>query len=106
MTSEFSTWYLALLRKQVDEEIQFLVTNGHDTRKIHVTCPFCIDTRKGYHTCYRLNQLREFQSGIVSNQANFGRKPVERKQLSHDEVIQTLDNSTLPPMFPALKPIC
>lgn len=113
MTNEFSKWYLALLRKQVDEEIQYLVTNGHDTRKIHIPCMFCIDTRKGHYTCYRLNQLREFHSTILSHEINTGIRRAERKQIGFENVIEalespkvtTIDNDKLPIMFPALSPL-
>lgn len=67
MRNDFHGWYLALLQKQVDEEIQFLKTNGHDNPKIYIPCMFCIDTEKGYYRCGRLTELRQFASSIAIN---------------------------------------
>lgn len=103
MTDEFSKWYLALLRKQVDEEIQFLVVNGHDTHKIQVPCMFCIDSQKNYYTCHRLNELRQFQSSIISHGASQLRVQHERKRIGYETVNENLGlPKELPLMFPSL----
>lgn len=68
MNNQFNTNYLALLRIQVDQEIDFLVRNGHMNEKIHIPCSFCIDSQKGHYRCNRLNQLIEFQSQILMQQ--------------------------------------
>lgn len=84
MKNEFSTWYLALLRKQVDEEIQFLVTNGHNQHRILVACMFCIDIGKDYYTCHRLNELRQFQSSIISHGSSNLRSEHQRKRIGFE----------------------
>ncbi len=67
MNNDFQTWYAALLRKQVEDEIQFLVTNGHDNTFVQTPCMFCVEHHSGKHHCRRLKDLREFQSSIMSN---------------------------------------
>lgn len=103
MDNEFSKWYLALLRKQVDEEIQFLVVNGHDNHKIQVPCMFCIDSQKDYYTCHRLNELRQFQSSIIGHAFSNERRKHERKRIGYDTVNEALGlPKELPLMFPPL----
>jgi hypothetical protein len=88
--NDFSKWYLALLRKQVDEEIQFLVTNGHDSDQIRVPCMFCTQRPQGHYVCYRLNELRRFQSSILQHEFNSNRQqerniPKARRAIGFDE---------------------
>ncbi len=78
MNNDFQTWYLALLRKQVEEEIQFLVTNGHDNTFVPVPCMFCIEHHTGKHHCRRLKDLREFHSSIIGNIRNSATKSGRR----------------------------
>lgn len=63
--NDFNANYLEILRSQVGEEINFLVSNGHDSRQIFTPCIFCYKNSKGSFSCSRLNQLREFQSQIM-----------------------------------------
>lgn len=85
--NDFNSWYLALLRKQVEEEIQFLKTNGHDVQFVHEPCMFCVQHREGLYTCRRLKDLREFHSSIMSNvrsrskRRTIGYEPVEDKSV-------------------------
>ncbi len=74
MNNEFQSWYLALLRKQVEEEIQFLVTNGHDNTFVTTQCMFCVQHHNGRYHCPRLNELRQFQSSIMGAIWNKGNK--------------------------------
>lgn len=67
MNNDFNSWYLALLRKQVEDEIQFLVNNGHDQTYVQTPCMFCVEYPKGKNHCRRLKDLREFQSSIMSH---------------------------------------
>ena len=88
--SDFQNTYLKLLRNQVDEEIAFLVRNGHDNERISVPCMFCTNHPSGYHRCYRLNELRRFQSSIVQHEATENRKldrnvPKARRSIGFDE---------------------
>lgn len=67
MRNDFQDWYTALLRKQVEEEIQFLVTNGHEETPIRTPCIFCHHHPRGHMQCYRLNELRRFHSQIMQH---------------------------------------
>lgn len=88
MNNDFESWYLALLRKQVEEEIQFLVTNGHDNTFVPVKCMFCVETASGKHHCRRLNELRQFQSSIMSNiRSSADRRG--RRQIGRETIIST-----------------
>ncbi len=87
--SEFSKLYLDLLRRQVDEEIQFLVRNGHDNARIYVPCMFCIEHKTGYYTCSRLNELRRFLASIIVNGSSKLRVEHERKRIGYE----TIDNA-------------
>lgn len=107
--SEFQETYLTLLRRQVDEEIAYLVQNGHDNDKIYVPCMFCAQQRQGHYACYRLNELRQFQSSIISNQTTKLRQPAERKQIGYENPVNSgesfnlgLTGIELKPMYPKL----
>lgn len=71
--NSFNQQYLEILRRQVDEEINFLVRNGHDVNKIHVPCMFCFKTTGTHFNCRRLIDLRQFQSSIALEQAKIGK---------------------------------
>lgn len=83
--SDFHKQYMVLLRKQVDQEISFLISNGHNSDQITLPCMFCVQHQHGYYYCRRLNDLRQFQSTIIShNQMGrelFRDKPVERRKI-------------------------
>lgn len=66
--NEFETWYIALLRKQVEEEIAFLIKNGHDHDRIYRKCIFCHNTSKGWFNCNRIKELRRFLESIKSHE--------------------------------------
>lgn len=70
MSEGFNSQYLALLRKQVEEEIQFLVSNGHNQHEIYMPCMFCIKSKENYYTCHRLSELKQFLSSIVMHSSN------------------------------------
>lgn len=67
---EFKNDYLTLLRRQIEEEIEFLVFNGHDKDKITKKCIFCIERQNKKDHCGRLGELRQFLSTIVCHQSN------------------------------------
>lgn len=99
MNNDFQSWYLALLRKQVEEEITFLVTNGHQAEKIKEPCMFCIDTHKGYYRCHRLNELKQFASSIAVNITT-------KRKAKADRVPVGTEIADLPPGLPdAFEPI-
>jgi hypothetical protein len=81
--NDFQKLYLSLLRKQVDEEIAYLVRNGHNNDKISVPCIFCVQHQHGYYYCRRLIELRQFQSSIISHGnpalSTLREKPKERR---------------------------
>ncbi len=71
--SDFNIWYNALLRKQIEEEIQFLVTNGHDQTFVFTPCIFCKPYIQGEkYDCKRIQELREFQSKIKHHMRKIG----------------------------------
>jgi hypothetical protein len=84
MNNEFSKWYLALLRKQVEEEIQFLVTNRHDSAMITTPCMFCVESGKGWYRCARMQELKRFLSSIVSHGSSKLRVEHERKKIGYE----------------------
>ena len=55
--------YKTLLRKQVNEEIDYLVRHGHDVKHPSIPCMFCNDF-KGLNYCRRLHDLRQFQQRL------------------------------------------
>ena len=86
----FDLEYLELLKNQVADEIAFLTRNGHDNERISVPCMFCTAHPSKYHRCYRLNELRRFQSSIVQHEATENRKldrnvPKARRSIGFDE---------------------
>jgi len=56
--------YIKLLRRQVDEEITYLIKRGHDSTNPTKKCLFCYDF-KGKNFCNRMQELREFQSQLA-----------------------------------------
>lgn len=82
MNNTFSNQYLTILRRQVEEEIQFLVAHGHDNDKLYVPCMFCA-SRGNYYTCTRINTLRTFLHSIKTHNESKPRRiiPNERKQI-------------------------
>jgi hypothetical protein len=87
MNNEFSKWYLALLRKQVEEEIQFLVTNGHDNAVIYTPCMFCVQRPNDSYVCRRMTDLRQFLSSIISHGSSKLRVQHERKRIGFEAEI-------------------
>jgi len=88
--TEFERKYLDMLKIQVMDEIQYLVSHGHDRDNITEPCMFCVQVKDSFR-CFRLKALREFHSSIVSQKG--------RKQIKSDISLQSLE-SKLPLMFP------
>lgn len=63
--SDFNRAYIKLLRKQVEVEIKYLKSEGHNQDKIIKPCIFCRDTYKKYYKCDRLSSLNQFLSELV-----------------------------------------
>lgn len=100
MNNDFSTWYLALLRKQVEDEIQFLVTNGHNEEWIRTPCMFCTEAHPGRFRCRRLKDLREFQSSIMSNIRSTVKNPRRQIGLTPSEELEShVDSISKQPIF-------
>jgi hypothetical protein len=89
--TEFERKYLDLLKTQVQEEINYLTSHGHDRDTIPEPCMFCVQVKDRGYRCLRLKSLRDFHSSIVSQKA--------RKQPKSDIGLQSLE-SKLPLMFP------
>lgn len=108
MNDEFNKWYLSLLRKQVEDEIQFLKTNGHDTEQIRTPCMFCIEAHQGYYRCHRLNELKRFYSSIISHGSSKLRIEHQRKRIGYElpeesaTAIQSVLNHTDLPLLSVL----
>lgn len=63
--ANFNTDYLELLRRQVDEEISFLLLHNHDADQILLSCPFCEEIQGGNYFCERLKDLRRCLANIM-----------------------------------------
>jgi hypothetical protein len=55
--------YLELLKRQVEEEIAYLTSIGHDVKHPVKPCVFC-NEYKGVNMCTRMNELRDFKLRI------------------------------------------
>ncbi len=97
MNNDFNSWYLALLKKQVEEEIQFLIKNGHDSDRIKEPCMFCINTQQGYYRCHRLQELRRFSYSVASHRGNSREKKSDRRLIGHTS--DSLPEPTDKPVF-------
>jgi hypothetical protein len=64
---DFNRDYLRLLRDQVEVEIKYLKSVGHDSEIINQPCIWC-NMFKGRYMCNRLHELKEFLSQIVVRQ--------------------------------------
>ncbi|KTD29699.1 hypothetical protein [Legionella maceachernii] len=91
MTS-FESEYLSLLMRQVNEEIEYLVRNGHGTDRNYQPCMFCAQhPTQNYWFCNRLKDLRQFQSSIAVQQ---GRDiPKQRRQIGREITTDTVINT-------------
>mgnify|MGYP001617657496 CR=1 FL=1 len=98
MSNQLSEQYLPLLLRQVEEEIQFLVRNGHEQKFIPHPCIFCVSTGN-YHVCRRLTELRQFQSSIANREVPKSRRAIGFEQRVLPEPIRGTslwtDNSNL-----------
>ena len=65
--SDFNKPYLRLLREQVEVEIEYLQSVGHDVKHPIERCIWCMDY-KGRNVCNRLTELGQFLSQIVVKQ--------------------------------------
>lgn len=88
----FDNEYHLLLKRQVEEEINYLVAKGHNTRNPVIPCTFCTEF-KGHNVCTRLAQLKQFLSEIMvkmgmstMNAAQLGYQPA----LSETKLIMPL----------------
>lgn len=87
MNDEFNKQYLTLLRRQVEEEIHYLNTNGHDNEVIYTPCMFCIERPNSSYVCRRLIDLKQFLSSIMSHGSSKLRTQHERKRIGFAEPI-------------------
>ena len=95
--NNFETEYLKLLKRQVEEEISYLVRNGHDNTPITLPCMFCAPAPRNTYVCRRLTELRQFQSQIA---VRGGRDiPKQRKTIGYDHsAISDAVNYQAPPI--------
>jgi len=95
--SDFNKPYLRLLREQVEVEIKYLQSVGHDTKHPEKAFIWC-NEYKNQNICNRLRELREFLSQIM---VRLNQKPLQetpqcdftRLALSHDESLPLLPES-------------
>lgn len=73
--SDWNNTYIKLLRDQVEVEIKFLQSQGHDSDKITSPCMFCYDSQQRFHKCRRLTELRQFLSQLVVRQKSIKEIP-------------------------------
>lgn len=86
--TDFESDYLNILMRQVNEEIEYLVRNGHSDDKNYLPCMFCTKHRdRPYYRCNRMADLRQLQSRIT---LQGGRDiPKQRRQIG-----KLVDNHT------------
>ena len=97
MSKSFNANYINLLHRQVEEEIQYLESNNHNTERNYIPCMFCIERPQGHYICPRLNELRRFLASIVSHGSSNPRKEHERKHIGFEaEVNQIAQWDKLP----------
>lgn len=82
MSNNFSKWYIALLRKQVEEELQFLKSNAHSESN-QIPCMFCVNNGRGQYVCGRVRELQRFHASIVSHSGKNLRTEHERKKIGY-----------------------
>jgi len=111
--TDFESDYLNILMRQVNEEIEYLVRNGHSDDKNFLPCMFCIkhDDRH-YYRCERLKSLREFQSilavkggrDIPKELSEMGKMVDNHIEDASNYLMQTVPSSTfdLPPLLQPL----
>lgn len=87
--NKFNDRYLQLLRRQVEEEIQYLIDHKHHTAIVDVPCMFCAPRFEGGHVCHRIGELKRFLGSILSHiQPKIvtpkAYKPTERKAIGYE----------------------
>lgn len=94
--TDFNKVYLKLLKDQVEVEIKFLKSVGHNNIKITTQpCIWCICYKNTY-VCNRLNELNQFLSEIV---VKMNGKPLVPH--SNDKFTEIDDlNSSSPDLLP------
>jgi hypothetical protein len=81
----FQIDYLRLLQFHAEEEIDFLISNDHDSKEIKTPCMFCFERKSGKYACHRLSELRHFQSNILMN-IEQKKQNNRRKAISEEEI--------------------
>ena len=96
----FQTEYMGLLKRQVDEEIKYLIDNNHSSKQNYKPCVFCYETKSGSYNCNRLGELRQFQSTIaVAMQREINRK---RRGIGFEQKIIDISPFELPQLMQPL----
>ena len=97
--SDFNKPYLRLLREQVEVEIKYLQSVGHDVKHPVDSCIWCMDY-KGRNVCNRLHELREFLSQIV---VRTNQKPLQETKQCDFTTLAVIQDDSLP-LLPESKP--
>lgn len=87
--------YIKILRKQVDDEISYLVQHGHDTKHPPVACIFCHEF-KGVNFCKRLTELRQFQSTLAVKDNTDFRKTAINPEINLPFLPDSIQHQDLP----------
>ncbi len=74
---DFNPEYCELLRTQVEEEINYLQTKGHNAKNPLIPCIFCNDYN-GHNFCTRVDELKRFLSEIM---VKINSKPEPKSEL-------------------------
>lgn len=62
--NNFNTNYLCLLKRHVDEEINFLKAANHHA-SAHNPCYFCYESNHGEYMCHRLSTMQQYQRELI-----------------------------------------
>lgn len=84
---DFRPEYCLLLKQQVEDELQYLRSHGHDSQYPTKPCIFCQESRNRYF-CHRLEDLTGFLSQIMVE--------INKKQNNSTASLPNLSNPTLP----------
>ncbi len=99
MNEEFNKQYLILLRRQVEEEIQFLVRSGHDNAITYTPCLFCIEHPHNSYLCLRMTDLRSFLAKIASQESHEKHNPKQRRRIGFENDAYTVQGLNIEHSF-------
>lgn len=89
--NEFKKEYLDLLKKQAEEEIYFLMYQGHANSEITIPCPFCYERPySNKFRCNRISELERFLKFIIDKTKSSNLYEKQQEKIKEDNSLNLI----------------